>query len=82
MLKKQKCLLSSNTDDKKDSSNNLRIVQLNVEGITKTKTKTISQVFNNADVLVSQETHDRIDQNSGATKVGGSYDPPPPLSIL
>jgi exonuclease III len=42
---------------KKDSNNNLRIVKLNIEGITKSKSEILSQIFNNADVLVIQETH-------------------------
>uniref|UniRef100_A0A2S2QI14 RNA-directed DNA polymerase from mobile element jockey n=1 Tax=Sipha flava TaxID=143950 RepID=A0A2S2QI14_9HEMI len=42
---------------KKASIQNLRIVQLNVEGISKSNAEIISQIFNNAAILVIQEIH-------------------------
>jgi exonuclease III len=41
----------------KESKRNTRIVQINVEGLTKSKTEIIGNMFKNADVLTLQETH-------------------------
>lgn len=59
---KNQFFLSGNTNNKKDSNNNLRIVQLNVEDIMKSKAEIISQIFSN--VLILQETHVPIDQTN------------------
>ncbi|KAL4083862.1 hypothetical protein QTP88_029178 [Uroleucon formosanum] len=48
----------------------LRIVQLNVEGMTKSKAELISDVFHHADILALQETHISDDQ-LGKLKIPG-----------
>jgi exonuclease III len=40
-----------------DSQRNTRIVQINVEGLTRAKAEILGKIFKDADVLTLQETH-------------------------
>lgn len=46
----------------KDAKSNIRIVQINVEGMSRSKAEIINQLFGYADVLAIQETHVTADQ--------------------
>lgn len=46
-----------NTICKAGIDNNIKIVQINVEGLTRSKADIIYKLFPDADVLVNQETH-------------------------
>jgi exonuclease III len=47
----------SNTICKASTDNNIKIVQINVESLTKSKANIINKLFPDADILAIQETH-------------------------
>lgn len=68
--KDQNSNIGKNKNGNKSTEYLLKIVQLNVEGMTKSKAELISHVFHYADILALQETHISDDQ-LGKLKIPG-----------